>query len=193
MSRQVQINSLVIDQFPVWESDGFTKRSGETVFTSNLWNDGVPSVLPVAISEIGVSGEYQASFTPDSMGMWLLEILIPYNEQVWFQLFDVGSDQGEAQLIVAFEDGTNTLYMDIWLDRDGTSVLASDLVSCSIEVFDPTGVSLFTENSVTPDSDGKFRISRVQSLASNRTYSAQVSVTDSRGTVITSQSFTTVR
>jgi hypothetical protein len=177
----------------VWETDGFTKRSGETVFTTTLWHDGVVSALPVTIVEIGSSGEYLVTFTPNDLGVWVLEVKIPYNEQVWGQTLDVGSDNGEAQLIVAFEDGTNTLYMDIWLDRDGTSVLTADLVSCSIEVFDSTGASLFTENSVTPDTDGKFRISRVQSLASNRTYGARVSVTDSRGTVITSQSFTTVR
>lgn len=193
MSRQVQINSVVYDQFPVWEDDGYTKRSGETVFTATLWHDNVVSALPVSISEIGVSGEYAVSFTPDDMGVWILEVKVPYNEQVWGETFDVGSDQGEAQLIVAFEDGTNTLYMDIWLDRDGTSVLTADLVSCSIEVFGPGGTSIFTDSSVSPDLDGKFRLSRVETLASNRTYSARVSVTDSRGTVITNQAFMTVR
>jgi hypothetical protein len=192
VSRQVQVNSVVTDQFPVWEVDGYTKKSGETVFTATLWNDGVVSAVSVNIVEIGTSGEYRATFTPDQMGFWVLEIAIPYNEQVWSGEFDVASDHGEAQFIVGFDEDTDTLYMDIWLDRDGTSVLASELVSCSVEVFDSGGSSLFVENSASPDSDGRFRISRVQTLVTNRVYGAEVSVTDTWGTVITNQSFTTV-
>lgn len=191
MSRQVQVNSVVTDQFPVWESDGFTKKSGETVFTATLWNDGGVSAIPVTIVEIGTSGEYRATFTPNQMGFWILEVAIPYNEQTWFGEFDVASDHGEAQFIVGYDDDTDTLYMDIWLDRDGTSVLSPELVSCSVEVFDPGGGSLFVENSAVPGSDGRFRISRVQSLVTNRVYGAKVSVTDTWGTVITNQSFTT--
>lgn len=193
MSRQVQISSLAIDQFPVWELDGYSKKSGETVFTTTLWRDGVVSLIPVTIAEIGVSGEYRASFTPNLRGLWILEVKVPYNGQVWGQTFDVGSDHAESQLIVAYEETTDTLYMDVWLDRDGTSVPSAELVSCSIEVFDPDGVSVFTASSNLPDPDGKFRMSRVQILLDNRTYGARILVVDVRGPVTTSQAFTTIR
>ena len=191
MRRQVQINSVVTDQFPIWESDGYTKKSGETVFLARLWKDGVSSSNTVTITEIGNTGEYLIQFVPDEMGFWLIEVTIDYNKQVWQGQFDVGSDQGEAQLNVAYDDDTSDLYMDVWLDRDGTSILASELVSCSVELYDSNGTLLFTSNSASADADGRFRMSENLSLISDRAYSAKVTVTDIRGTVETNQAFTT--
>jgi hypothetical protein len=191
MSRQVQVNAVATDQFPVWESDGYTKKSGETSFTVRLWKDGVVSSNPVTIVEIAASGEYKVTFIPDEMGFWLLEVSIPYNGQVWQGQFDVGSDQGEAQINVAYDDDTSTLYMDVWLDRDGTSVLATELVSCAVEIYDSNGASVLVASSGAADADGRFRMSDTLALISDRTYSAKVAVSDIRGTVITNQAFTT--
>lgn len=191
MSRQVQIDAVVTDQFPVWEADGYTKKSGETSFVATLWVDGVVSSNVVSIAEIGTSGEYKASFTPDEIGFWTLEIYITYNKHSWYGEFDVGLDQAEAQMNVAYDDDNSILYMDVWLDRDGTSVELADLVSCSVLLYDPSAALLFTSASVTPSADGRFRLSETLGLTSDRTYSAKVTVTDIRGTVITNQAFTT--
>ncbi len=191
MSRQVQMNAVASDQFPIWEEDGYTKKSGETVFTARLWKDGVVSAQSVTIVEIGTSGEYKTSFVPNEMGFWLLEVLINYNKQVWQGQYDVGSDQGEAQLNVAYDDDTSTLQMDVWLDRDGTSVLATELVSCEVKLYDSGGTLLFTKASASASADGRFRMTETLGLVSDRIYSAKVTITDIRGSVITNQAFTT--
>lgn len=92
MSRQIEAGETVIDQFPVFEWDGYTKKSGETVFTTSLWKDGVSQpALPVTISEIGASGEYKVDFEPDDSGFWLLQVLIDYNKDVWKGEYDVST------------------------------------------------------------------------------------------------------
>lgn len=89
MGREIQIGSTVIDQFPVFDVDGYTKRSGETVFDSSVWKDGIEQSVPVTISEIGSSGEYKLSFIPTSNGYWKVEVLIDFNKEIWFAEYDV--------------------------------------------------------------------------------------------------------
>lgn len=191
MSRQAQVNSVVRDQFPVFESDGYTKRSGETAFDTSLWVDGTLSSVSVSISEIGVSGEYEVTFIPNSLGTWVLEIAIPFNRQRWAETVLVGLDQGEAQLNVAYDGDTGILYMDAWLDRDGTAIPQSELSSCAVSIFDPAGGLMFTSSSTSPGTDGKFRMQQTIGLTSERSYSAVVTIEDSRGAVKTSQAFST--
>jgi hypothetical protein len=83
MARQVKTDVLVVDQFPVFEDDGYTKKSGETLFTPRIWLDGSPQAVPVSISEIGVSGEYKVEFTPNANGFWRVTVLIDYNKDIW--------------------------------------------------------------------------------------------------------------
>jgi hypothetical protein len=42
-------------------------------FVVHLYKDGVTSIIAVTITEIGL-GEYHVSFTPDSIGIWSLDI-----------------------------------------------------------------------------------------------------------------------
>jgi hypothetical protein len=83
MSRAVQVGVLVEDQFPVFEPDGFTKKSGETAFTASVWKDGVIDLASVTITEIGTSGEYNLQFTPDAVGFWVVQVLIDYNKDIF--------------------------------------------------------------------------------------------------------------
>jgi len=92
MAREVYKGTLVIDQFPVFEPDGVTLRSGEQPgdFTVRLFHDGTEvSASGVTISEIGSTGFYSASFTPDETGFWRLVVFISYNREVWGESFDV--------------------------------------------------------------------------------------------------------
>ena len=63
--------------------DGYTKKTGESVFTTTVWKDGVESALSVAVAEIGSSGEYKISFTPDAEGVWSVNVFIDYNKDWW--------------------------------------------------------------------------------------------------------------
>jgi hypothetical protein len=82
-SRQIRVGDPVVDHFPVFDLDGYTKKSGETTFTSVLWKDGVESVVSVSISEIASSGEYKVSFTPDTVGVWSIQVFVNYNKDWW--------------------------------------------------------------------------------------------------------------
>lgn len=97
MSREVKVSEEVVDQFPVFDLDGYTKKSGETSFTKTIWQNGsVRSDIPVTISEIGSSpGEYKVSWTPDSVGFWMVEVDINYNKDVWVGDYDVVSAEAE--------------------------------------------------------------------------------------------------
>lgn len=185
------VGTTIVEQFPVWELDGYTKKSGETVFQTSLWLNGVANATPVQISEISTTGEYKAIYTPDVVGQWKLEIKIPYNEQVWYQERVVTIPTGEAQLNAAYDDDSSTLYLDVWADRDNTSVSFDDLISCDVELFDFQGTSLFSISSNSPSADGRFRFTQNLGLTSDRPYSLQVTIQDSFGQLYTQQAFTT--
>lgn len=83
------------DQFPAWQDDGFTKQSGLSVggghFLVTVWQDTVVSGLPVTVSEIGTSGEYRVQYTPPSEGIWVVEIKVNTNQDVWKSRAFVGA------------------------------------------------------------------------------------------------------
>ncbi len=70
-----KLNTPIYDDFTVLDLND-ERKSGisPAAFTTKLYNpDGDESTLLVSITEIG-NGAYQASFTPNVVGLWLLEI-----------------------------------------------------------------------------------------------------------------------
>lgn len=156
MSRKIQLGEEVVDQFPVWKEDGYTKKSGEISFTVSLWRNGVPSSVPVVISEVGSSGEYKATFTPDALGFWLLEIIPAFNHQPWKGEYDVeyGSDT-DTKVGGAISDDTTTVKVALWLEIDGEPVFDVDSMSAKVKTPDGTEIEdLGTK--LTPSVDGVF-------------------------------------
>jgi len=96
MNRDVPINELVIDQFPAFENDGYTKRSGLSVgsgdFTPQLYFNGALDATPVTIAEIGTLGDYKVSFTPTQAGYYELQVLIDFNKDIWAGGFYSGGE-----------------------------------------------------------------------------------------------------
>jgi hypothetical protein len=83
--REVLINVPVVDQFAAFENDGWNKRTGlvqPADFVEVVWNDAVVSAQAVTITEIGTSGEYAVSFTPNAAGLWVVQILVDFNKVV---------------------------------------------------------------------------------------------------------------
>jgi hypothetical protein len=76
------VGELVEVQFPVFDVDGITPITGLLVgsFVTFLARDGILSALPVGVVEIGASGRYVASFTPDTDGLWYVEIQTPFDD-----------------------------------------------------------------------------------------------------------------
>jgi hypothetical protein len=161
MARDIHLGTEVVDQFPVWKEDGYTKKSGETSFAVSLWRNGVISAVPVAISEIGSTGEYKAVFTPDSLGFWLLEIIPTFNHQPWKGEYEVeyGSDT-DINLNGAISDDTTTVKVALWLELDGEPVFDVDSMSAKVKEPDGTEVSdLGTKTAPSPDGVFEFEFS----------------------------------
>lgn len=100
MNRRVETGTLVIDQFPAFEDDGYTKRSGLTAgdFTISVWRDGVVSAAVVTITEIGTSGEYKVTFTPLVNGFYEIQVLIDFSKDIWYGSFDATDETNGAIL-----------------------------------------------------------------------------------------------
>lgn len=189
---QAVVDEVYRDYFHLFEINGTTPLIGKVDgdFGKLLAKDGVVSALPVVVSEVG-SGVYMATFTPDSPARWMLRIdfAAGANSQFFAGSVNVGG-LGEAMMNVALDDNAGVLHMDVWLERNGSLVLAPS--GCRVEVFDNAGASLFVETSSTVQGDGRFALTKTIALAGERPFSAVVEVTDSRGTVKTGQAFSTV-
>jgi len=93
MSRQVETGAHVFDSFPVFESDGFTKKSGlhDADFSVVVLVNGFAASVPVSITEVGATGDYRCSFTPLSNGLYQLQISVAYNKEVWGESYDASA------------------------------------------------------------------------------------------------------
>jgi hypothetical protein len=90
MPIEVQVNATARGHFPVFEDDGYTKHSGLLLsdFEITTYFNNVPTAVPVTLSEIGLTGEYEYSYD--------LQILNKYNydiEAESFQCVDITSIQ----------------------------------------------------------------------------------------------------
>lgn len=153
MTRIITAGIDVVDQFPVWNADGYTKKSGETSFTTRLWLDGAVSSQPVTVVEIGVSGEYKVTFTPDAEGFWLLEVIPDFNNDVWQGEYATGWLQ-EFEFEAA-DDGT-TVEWGVWLELNGRVVLDLDSMDATLRDNDGTAVVTFPQQT-TQTSEGVFK------------------------------------
>jgi hypothetical protein len=95
MSRQVETGAPVFDSFPVFDSDGFTKKSGlhDSDFSVVVLVNGFAASVPVSITEVGATGDYRCSFTPLSNGLYQLQISVAYSKEVWGESYDASTAQ----------------------------------------------------------------------------------------------------
>lgn len=83
--RAISPGDLVTDHFPALEDDGYSRRSGLTGgdFTAEVFKDGVGDALSTSITEIASTGEYKLKYTPPSVGLWVVRVLIDFNKEIW--------------------------------------------------------------------------------------------------------------
>lgn len=177
MSRYTTLGEEIVDQFSVWASNGYDKVSGVTSFDVSLWFEGVPSVRPVVISEIGVSGEYKVSFTPNTVGSWVLEVKIPSNLDVWGGEYKVVRGKEEdIEMRFSIADDGNEITMLCWTEIDGQRTLIP--TSCSAKIIGEVGEvkDLGTNNS--PDANGAFSFVTDSDLDPHTPYYVAISMTD---------------
>lgn len=192
MTHQITLGNAVVDSFSVFNTDGYTKRSGETLFTTTVYKDGVVSAVTATIAEIGTSGEYRITFTPTSVGLWKAQVLANYDKNWWEVDADVSLPVSEAMLNISYDDSIPRLFMEVWLERNGSIIPQANLTSCQVKVYDVSGTLLTTKTSSSPKVDGHFSLTYDTSLTGNRPYNFEVTVTDNKGSVTTGQAMTAV-
>jgi hypothetical protein len=175
MSRIITLGQLVVDQFPIWESNGYVKKSGESVFTKRLWKDGVADAVTITIAEIGVTGEYKASFTPDDVGFWVMEITIDYNKDVFQAEYTV--EAAKLFINATLSDDATTSIFGIWFEENGERL--TDLDSVAVLIKDTAGTTVVDLGTDTTDTgDGVFRFTTSSSnLIQNTAYTIVATAT----------------
>ena len=143
--QQVVLEVDGADQFPVLDTDGFTKVSGldPETFVVTVYLDGeVAGSYPAPeIVEIGVTGEYAITFETLQKGRLVIEVAIVAYDFLWKGFYDVVDPyvlpgqrhhgvvrdrrgNGIASVVVEVLDaGTATVLMTVQTDADGAYVI----------------------------------------------------------------------
>ncbi len=179
MTIQVPLGDVAKDNFPIFEADGYTKKSGETSFTTTIRKDSVVQAIASSIAEDGTTGEYVFSFTPDTKGSWSVEVLIDYNKDIWYGEFAVGVGVEAIVFQASMADDGVTAVFGIWIEENG--VRRTDITSMSAVLKDTAGGTIINMGTnTTPTVDGIFRFtSPSANLAPQVPYVITVSATDS--------------
>lgn len=112
--------------FTVFDTDGLTPLTGQAGgCTDSLLYNGATSAQVVTIAEIGVTGHYIASFTPNAIGDWDLEVTCP-DDRVVGESFEVES--------IDLDDLNNLSSADI------QTIIENNDLDHLLKVAHPTGV-----------------------------------------------------
>ena len=172
--RQSTPGEPIIDQFPVFEDDGYTKHSGLlwSDFDITVWRDGDFYPMAVTVTEIDSCGEYLVGCMPPVNGFWKIEVKVPYNEDIFHMDIVVGDNSLDTlfeQLQLIKDGGTGTfvatdslhglkldlsrvlglLHYNAIVDKQ-TYDDSTQLLSCRLRVFnDPANVPTVPDGNET--------------------------------------------
>lgn len=144
MTREVERNAPVVDQFPVFESDGHTKKSGLLAgnFTSEVFRQGAVVALPVTVTEIGTTGEYKTSFTPTDYDLYELQVKNDHNNDIWHAQY-VSVEELTNELADEARDQTLKLDQTVVDSPPVDGSLYDQLANKSVaQTYDPASHSL---------------------------------------------------
>jgi len=151
MSRELPVNVEVIDQFPVFELDGYTPHSGlvQADFDVTIFQDGAEVAQAFTIDEIGTTGHYKFAFTPAAVGFWRPVVSVPYNWSVWGGAYDV-VDESTAALYQMVRRALGLIHENIYIDETVYD-LDSQLTAARVRLFDSAAdVDLATDGGQPP-------------------------------------------
>lgn len=106
MIREVEDNVEVVDQFPAFEGDGYTKRSGllqgSGDFSVTAFKDAAEYAVSVTIEEIGTTGEYKVRWTPalSQLGLYHIQVLVDFSKEIWAGWYQVVDELSQDMLQV---------------------------------------------------------------------------------------------
>lgn len=90
--RRVPARTEIVDHFPVYGEDGFTKVPdlGPEAFALVVFHDGEVAQVNVDVSQIpGSPGEYRLAFTPMAAGFYEIEVAYEAGKQVYAEQYEV--------------------------------------------------------------------------------------------------------
>jgi len=90
VTLSASVGELVQIQFPCFDVDGITPLTGlvDGDFSKLLLVDNAVSAVAMTVSEVGATGRYVMTFTPNGLGLWYAEVATPVD--------DVFADQVEV-------------------------------------------------------------------------------------------------
>jgi hypothetical protein len=102
MALTASVGELVRIQFPCFDIDGITPMSGlvDADFGKLLLRDNVVSAVSMTITEVGTTGRYVISFTPDADGLWYPEVTTPV-EDIFADQVEVGPPPDDWLIAIA--------------------------------------------------------------------------------------------
>lgn len=131
--RKVAFGATVIDQFPIYGANGYTKVSGLVAgvdFTVVVYRNGAIFVIAVTVTEIGSTGEYKLSFTPSQVALWQVEVRYAAQQQTWKAEYDVAVEGALSGQIfydtVRDVDGRGVGYVLVEALAAGTSTVLAE-------------------------------------------------------------------
>jgi hypothetical protein len=177
LSRIIEVNKPVIEEFSAFEWDGTTKRTGLTMSAFNtliLYNKTVQTIS-YNIGEYETTGTYWVEFTPDKLGFWEFEVKVNFSGQLWYETFDVVNKRELSDVYnqvlgsVVLDEQNNKLICIAWLQRNGE--MFETPTQCKWSFYDSENNLLFQITQNIPFSTGYFRGEKVPVfLASEKTY-----------------------
>lgn len=141
-----EVSGTVIDTFPVFDTDGFTRITGlaPASFTPLFLINGVPAAKPFTIFESGSTGYYNIQFTTDQVAHWAVYVENSENSDIWFAHYEVialpggsstpGVEQGFIRQIglSASLNSADTLEVILWVNLNGLRQTNYDSMAAQI-------------------------------------------------------------
>ena len=152
MGRELPVSVEVIDQFPVFEVDGYTPHSGlvQSDFDVQIFKNGIEQVAHAfTIAEIGSTGHYRLSFTPATVGFWRPVVSVPYSMAVWGAEYDI-VDEAASNIYQMVRRALGLIHENIYIDETVYD-LDSQLETARVRLFSSAAdVDLATDGGSPP-------------------------------------------
>jgi len=107
MTLTASQGELVEIQFPVFDIDGITPLTGyvDGDFSKLLLVDSAVSAVVMTVTEVGSTGRYVMTFTPNADGLWYAEVITPI-EDIFADQVEVGPPP---------DDWIDAIAQEVWV------------------------------------------------------------------------------
>ena len=145
------------DIFTVFEADGETPRSGETVFAVRFTRDNTAQTLTYTITEVGTTGDYileiPAGFPTN--GVWSVTVVPAFNNTTWRSEVEVRDEDVDSLAgLIGTSMGAEVVNFT-YEDASNGNIPIPDLL---VNIYDATGAVFITFGRTNPSGIASFLI-----------------------------------